>query len=67
MGKVSGTLYENRMVGLKVQDKNVSGLHEHINITMSFSMGINVRTTAYYSDHILTFVHHILSRKHRIM
>ncbi|KAK9543134.1 hypothetical protein VZT92_000936 [Zoarces viviparus] len=32
---LGGVLYENRLVGLSVQDKNVSGLQERVNITVN--------------------------------
>uniref|UniRef100_UPI0037E841D8 adhesion G-protein coupled receptor G1-like n=1 Tax=Semicossyphus pulcher TaxID=241346 RepID=UPI0037E841D8 len=37
----SSDVYENRLVGLSVQGKNISGLQERVNITMNFTMAIN--------------------------
>ncbi|XP_039981123.1 adhesion G-protein coupled receptor G5-like [Xiphias gladius] len=37
----SGSLYENRLVGLSVRGKSISGLQESVNITMSLTVGIN--------------------------
>ncbi|XP_071344394.1 adhesion G-protein coupled receptor G5-like isoform X2 [Trachinotus anak] len=34
-------LYENRLVGLSVRHKNISGLQERVNITMTLTTGIN--------------------------
>ncbi|XP_038556694.1 adhesion G-protein coupled receptor G2-like [Micropterus salmoides] len=34
-------LYEGRLVGLSVRGKNITGLQERVNITMTLTMGIN--------------------------
>ncbi|XP_026234268.1 adhesion G-protein coupled receptor G1-like isoform X2 [Anabas testudineus] len=36
-----GVIYENRLVGLSVSGKNISGLHERVNITMNVATAIN--------------------------
>ncbi|KAM7406554.1 hypothetical protein PAMP_000925 [Pampus punctatissimus] len=37
----SDTVYERRLISLRVRAKNISGLHERVNITMNLTMGIN--------------------------
>nr|XP_046254104.1 adhesion G-protein coupled receptor G1-like [Scatophagus argus]XP_046254176.1 adhesion G-protein coupled receptor G1-like [Scatophagus argus] len=39
--EVSENLYENRLVGLSVQGKRISGLQERVNITINLNKGIN--------------------------
>eukprot|EP00064_Thunnus_orientalis_P012150 superscaffoldBa00001826_g12184 len=41
MGGKKGELYEGRLVGLSVREKNISGLHERVNITMNLTKGVN--------------------------
>ncbi|XP_044219671.1 adhesion G-protein coupled receptor G5-like isoform X1 [Thunnus albacares] len=41
MGGKKGELYDGRLVGLSVREKNISGLHERVNITMNLTKGVN--------------------------
>lgn len=47
-------LYESRLVGLSVRGKNISGLHEHVNITMNLTMGVNVTKTPLHASFAMT-------------
>ncbi|KAM3625644.1 uncharacterized protein V6R79_015388 [Siganus canaliculatus] len=38
---ISGDLYENRMIGVSVQNKKISGLKERVNITLSLNKSQN--------------------------
>uniref|UniRef100_A0A3Q3QVI7 Uncharacterized protein n=2 Tax=Monopterus albus TaxID=43700 RepID=A0A3Q3QVI7_MONAL len=40
-----GVLYESRLVGLSVHGKTISGLQEHVNITMNLTTNINESQT----------------------
>ncbi|KAM7423607.1 hypothetical protein PAMA_000117 [Pampus argenteus] len=37
----SETVYERRLISLRVRARNITGLHERVNITMNFTTGLN--------------------------
>lgn len=43
---MSCELHDNRLVGLSVQGRNISGLQERVNITMNLAKDINVTTAS---------------------
>ncbi|KAG7236219.1 hypothetical protein INR49_001253, partial [Caranx melampygus] len=50
-------LYENRLIGLSVGDKNISGLEQRVNITMNITMDIPISADISSTDEeILTYI-----------